>query len=260
MVCMLPGCMLWVHSFHHHKHSRPCLPSIPYEHNCSHICCISITAYHIRGCTGEFSTRKSKELFISMYTTKIGQVGRIERDFSQYPALANFIEHHVHQNRPPWERILNDTNTSSWHWWRSCTWGHHFHVQLCCQNCKFAAPSGEIPPTDHTTISNNDDKSSTVISWFDLMQRVRYSSPNQQYPSLHRDPLNMSYLGSCGRGLLASVKEVQTIQYGFSTIYRSVILLATFIAPCSSWEQRDIDIRKRQWGVCPARGAWQGVK
>ncbi len=77
-----------------------------------------------RGCNREFLARKSKKHFLvprmEPNLVKWVACARAERDFLQYPSLANFIEHHVHQNWPPKEKNRNDPSTSSWHWQRCC--------------------------------------------------------------------------------------------------------------------------------------------
>jgi hypothetical protein len=111
-----------------------------------------------RGCTGEFSGRKSKKTnFGSMYTTKIGQAGHAERDFSQYPPLpilSQFIEHHVHQNQPLWERICDNNTASSRHWQRNHCVANTARLQL---------PAEKKRPQS-TKTKCNDDKSSAEVT------------------------------------------------------------------------------------------------
>ncbi len=66
-----------------------------------------------------FLLENPKTFFPSTYTTRIGQAGRAKCGFSQLPPSpisSYFIEHHIHQNWPLWQRIHNEYTTRSWHW------------------------------------------------------------------------------------------------------------------------------------------------
>ncbi len=78
-----------------------------------------------RGYTGKFPARKSKKLCLVPCTQpKLGKRAAPKKPFlDTLPRqfYLSFIEHHVHQNRPLWERNLDDITASSWHWWCSGT-------------------------------------------------------------------------------------------------------------------------------------------
>jgi hypothetical protein len=62
-----------------------------------------------------FLLENKKTHFGSTYTTKIGQAARADWAFSQLPPLpilSYLIEHHIHQNQPPWQRICNEYTKS----------------------------------------------------------------------------------------------------------------------------------------------------
>ncbi len=65
------------------------------------------------------------------------------------PSVADFVKHHVHQNRPPWRRIREDYRELT-----PLATMLHLRVRLRRQNNEFATPGGEKPPTDtYTTIN-----------------------------------------------------------------------------------------------------------
>ena len=88
----------------------------------------------------------------SMYATKIVRACRANLAFSPLPPspiLSNTM----------FDKIDPRGIFSAWTIPRAhgignvVAWGPHLRVQLPCQNCEFATPRGEKPPTKHTTIN-----------------------------------------------------------------------------------------------------------
>jgi hypothetical protein len=71
-------------------------------------------------CTGEFPTRKKKNSFWFQVHNKNCAYRPHQLSFFSTPSVTNFVKHHVHQNRPPWQRICKDDTTSRRHWQHSC--------------------------------------------------------------------------------------------------------------------------------------------